>query len=664
MPDTQICPCCSAELTVPSPCPESIRCERCNAEVFLQQTKVKPPSPVLPAKKTPAAPATVPQSLSEPEDDTSKLSLRKQPAASSMMPIFVVIAIGAFLVLGCGAVVVLMAVYRDGPFQDPNRVAATDDARRIAEQQRLEKERDKDGKRNLPKPIEKPLPNIATEPKRVVNDPSNGEPPPPDIVFKTQREKDQRGERIGDGDKEARKGASVDEPVVKPEPKTIVRPDDAKPAPKDPVVIAPKTTPIEPAVAKNLPIKTKRLHALSDEDLRKQLHLVTEIGFNQPGAASLYAPIRKSPGGGMAGNGIVPDVGFAYYAQLAKHYKRTDWLALPWKMGQNCQLGHEHAERLQVYSVNLRRLMRESTPSNDIRPDPEKLRKSLLGGGPSNLTWDKIDALPTLVQMLQPEGRDLRMILVELLEKIDGKEATAALVQRAVYDVEVSVRERAVEALAKRNRAEYEPNLMQAMNAPWPPAAMHASEAIVSLNAKNLLPHLIQQLRSPDPRLPVPQMEKNEKVFYTREFVRVNHLSNCALCHAFSNSKDDLVRGRIPMPGEDPPPQYYQAATGLFVRADITYLRQDFSLVQPVTNPGKWSGYQRFDYLIRTRRSTPVEIKLYNGLAKDNRLLDPSPQREATLSALRQLTNSDLGNTFEAWMPLLNPIRKSAEPVK
>ena len=122
-------------------------------------------------------------------------------------------------------------------------------------------------------------------------------------------------------------------------------------------------------------------------------------------------------------------------------------------------------------------------------------------------------------------------------------------------------------------------------------------------------------------------------------------------------NKEDLVRGRIPTPGEEMPPLYYGDTNGSFVRADITYLRQDFSLVQPVANPGKWPGFQRFDYLLRTRKATPKEIAFLKGLQKDKKLDDPYAQRDAVLFALREITGTDKGIKTESWLPLLEPLQ-------
>jgi hypothetical protein len=135
----------------------------------------------------------------------------------------------------------------------------------------------------------------------------------------------------------------------------------------------------------------------------------------------------------------------------------------------------------------------------------------------------------------------------------------------------------------------------------------------------------------------------------------MNHMSNCLLCHAPSLSKDDLVRGRIPVPGQEMPPAYYGATTGQFVRADTTFLRQDFSVVQPVPNPGKWLGQQRYDYMLRTRKATTKEVAFHMALQKEKKLDTPYMQRDAVLFALRGITGKDLGSKSEAWTELLNP---------
>jgi len=403
----------------------------------------------------------------------------------------------------------------------------------------------------------------------------------------------------------------------------------------------------------------KRRDTASDEDLRKQLLLIPELGFDQTGASVVYNPIRNPKSKLKDISALPPDYGLRVYNQLALSFKQGDRAALPWKMGLDCQLGKETAERLQVFSVNLRLYMRQATPANDIRPDPEKLRQSIMGAGiqvkgrDTPMEWAQPEAIPTLVQMLQTENTPIRMLLVELLANIKGKEASAALAQRALFDLSPPVREKAVESLSTRPDKEFQQVLIDGLRWPWAPVSDHAAEAISALQLKGIVPELIGLLKQQDPNLP---FQGEKKVHFVREMIRVNHLSNCALCHAISTSKEDLVRGRVPIPGEESPPLYYAATTGIFVRADTTFLRQDFSVVQPVTTPLKWPGHQRYDYLLRTRNATPKEVKLYQGIQKENQLAVTYPQRESLLFALREITKSDLGSQVEPWLKLLDPL--------
>jgi hypothetical protein len=123
------------------------------------------------------------------------------------------------------------------------------------------------------------------------------------------------------------------------------------------------------------------------------------------------------------------------------------------------------------------------------------------------------------------------------------------------------------------------------------------------------------------------------------------------LCHAPSISNADMVRGRIPHPSEEPRPLYYDDPAGQFVRADTTFLRQDFSVMQPVRNSGKWPSNQRFDYILRTRKATAAEVEAAKP-AKDGKRVD-FPQREAVLFALREITGKDMGREVKDWQPLL-----------
>jgi len=111
-------------------------------------------------------------------------------------------------------------------------------------------------------------------------------------------------------------------------------------------------------------------------------------------------------------------------------------------------------------------------------------------------------------------------------------------------------------------------------------------------------------------------------VLFRRELVRVNHLKNCQLCHPASGQATDLVRGAIPNPSLPLPasssPVYYSQGES-FVSAGKTFLKQDFSVVQPVVNPGNWSEHQRYDYFVSVRPVSVNEAEKYRSTGEDYR---------------------------------------------
>jgi hypothetical protein len=405
----------------------------------------------------------------------------------------------------------------------------------------------------------------------------------------------------------------------------------------------------------------KRILKRSDEELRKQLLGVPEVGLDQQAAAALYKYLQD------AANVVAPkkvdvplDAGPRFLQQLATQARRPDWIALPWRPTIDAQLGKEQAELFHVLSLELRGLIRAAVPGQDVRPDPDALRKALESGAhPSGVgapkldvkaeDWAKPRAVPVLIQMLQVENQPIRLLLVDRLALVPGKEAGAALAQRAVFDLSFEVRERAVQALAKRPADHYSGALLDALRYPWPPAAEHAAEAIAALKLTTLSPKVAALLKLPDPARPHSATVNGRETMVVREVVRLNHMCNCMVCHAPSLNKDDLVRGRAPMPGEDPPPLYYQDRTGQFVRAEVTFLRQDFSVVQPVAVPGKWPGQQRFDYLVRERPLTDPELKAFVRLKEAAEFV----QKDAILFTLRELTQRDGGRDYAGWADLL-----------
>ena len=173
--------------------------------------------------------------------------------------------------------------------------------------------------------------------------------------------------------------------------------------------------------------------------------------------------------------------------------------------------------------------------------------------------------------------------------------------------------------------------------------AEHAAEALVNLNQVELAPQMVAMLSEPDPTLP--QKRNNEERSTIRELVQVNHLKNCLLCHAVSAEDKDHARGFVPDPERPITAKYYKNTSGLFARADVTYLRQDFSVLQSVPNVGE----MRFDYMVRTRPATAEEIAEAQKYQPQGGKSFSYPQREAVLYALRELTGQKLSEDAAAW---------------
>lgn len=386
-------------------------------------------------------------------------------------------------------------------------------------------------------------------------------------------------------------------------------------------------------------LSIKRRDLADAEELRKQLLLVPEVALDAvPGTASALSAVAKRVGG----SGMYP-------GPVLLLAQRPDLAGLPLRMGLDCQLGKEPAEDLQALSRKLRVHLEAAIPkgTGDPRPDPDLLRQHLLGN--SNREWARAEAVPALLQLLQGENKPVRLVLVELLAQIKDRRASAALAVRALVDLSPAVRQAAVGALRERPRTEYESVLLTGFLYPWPPVADHAAEALVALRDAEAVPLLVKVLEAPDPDRCFRVREGKKEVPVVQELVRVNHLANCMLCHPPSSARSDLVRGAVPTPGQPLPApataaSYYESG-GAFVHADITYLRQDFSVMQTVPQPGTWPANQRYDYLVRLRRATPEEQKALD----QARASTPSPQRLSTLFALRELMGKDLGTTAADW---------------
>src|SRR5439155_25559749 len=165
-------------------------------------------------------------------------------------------------------------------------------------------------------------------------------------------------------------------------------------------------------------------------------------------------------------------------------------------------------------------------------------------------------------------------------------------------------RSAAIEALKARDEQEYTAILLEGLRYPWPAVAENAADAIARLQRIDLVDQLVEMLDQPDPRDPVTEDSGKHKITVVRDLVRINHHRNCLLCHAPGNTDDvsqEVVTGAMPVPGEsfDSRSSRYGGSPDILVRADVTYLRQDFSEMPSVANAAPWPALQRFDFLVR-----------------------------------------------------------------
>ncbi|MBY0228426.1 MAG: SMP-30/gluconolactonase/LRE family protein [Gemmataceae bacterium] len=413
-----------------------------------------------------------------------------------------------------------------------------------------------------------------------------------------------------------------------------------------PVIVPPPVLvlkPLDPPVKKDekRPVVLKRRRDLGEAGLLNQARRVPALNFDRSaGRNETGAVVAAHRAAKIAGKPL-PET------TLAMIDKRADLSGLPLRRGDECKLTPTAAASLDTGSLALREMLATSAGQATVRraaagPAEAGKLSDLLGADKTKFgKWNRPEGVPALMQMLMGEADGVREVLVDQVARIEGKPATQALAQLAVFDLHPRVREAAVKALAARPSGDFLPALLKAFSHPWPPIADHAAEAIAALKLKEAVPGLLRVLDDPDPR--AAYRKPGDDKPYVREMVRVNHLRNCMLCHPPSMGTDDKVRGLVPTPGQ-PIPQgvpYYQGNTGLFVRADVTYLKQDFSVSLPVSDHGAWPAAQRYDFFVRERLARESEVGGEPVLVSD--------QHKAAFFALRELTGLDPGPTASDW---------------
>lgn len=365
----------------------------------------------------------------------------------------------------------------------------------------------------------------------------------------------------------------------------------------------------------------RRINSASDEDLRKQLLKTPEVTLDHPNTARRSMNVQQV---------ALQNPTLHLAPKLMQQW--PDLSGMPYRMGADCQLGKEHAENMQAMSRKLRSIMAESMNKNgrDGRIDADFMKSKM---EPSE--FQKTAAVACMMQMLSPENTDVRKLMVNQLKSIPHRTASEALAKVAMFDLADEVRDEALNALNERPRGEYRQVLLNGLRHVFPAGADHAAEALVSLQDRGAIPALRGMAHEPDPASPY--YDNSTKSWVAPELARVNHLSNCLMCHAPSRNTSDMVRGRMPVSGQPLPPlsQYYEDNTGIFVRADVTYLKQDFSVYQPVDNQGKWPLMQRYDYVVRNRKiETQADLATRMKAAESNSF----PQRQSVMFALGELS--------------------------
>jgi hypothetical protein len=335
--------------------------------------------------------------------------------------------------------------------------------------------------------------------------------------------------------------------------------------------------------------------------------------------------------------------------------RRPDLVGLPFRMGTECRMTEEAAEAFGKAVA-------------EVRGD----EKAPLSGGTTA-------TVAAAMQILGP--RRVHRDVVESIAQVSEREATAALVRLALFSPDDLAREKAAMRLRVRREQDYTDALLEGLRYPLPSVARHAAEALIALERKDLLGKLVEVLETPDPRLAT----KAGSGLQMRELVRINHHRNCLLCHPpfqanvllvnVSTASEERVKDQlerlekmarkaeqalhVAMPSPSQP--FASGADGygrgpddehIRIRADATYLRQDFSAMLPVENADPWPHYQRYDFLVRNRTVDDVEAKEVADKLRPTREGEISPYHRAALFALREMTGLEATSAAD-WRRLL-----------
>ncbi|MGF1578045.1 MAG: HEAT repeat domain-containing protein [Gemmataceae bacterium] len=278
-----------------------------------------------------------------------------------------------------------------------------------------------------------------------------------------------------------------------------------------------------------------------------------------------------------------------YLKAMIKH--RQDLQGVPFLMGKTCRLPEEcwlsfDTSRSCLHSA-LNTPVNLSLPAKEIsRADPGTLKRNAASQmwnvfhrqlaqnnmiGVTNTLASHKAGISILMQVMAPESKEFKDGLVASVSQIPHIDATKALAHLAIFAEAKDTHKRAIKALELRREQHYTDVLARGLNYPWPDVARNATEAIVALDRKDMVPALIAMLEQPDPRMPYKLNKPNKAnkankankgLFRIRHLVKVFHNQNCLLCHppVSPEAAGNLsLQGRVatfssPVPNSPTPP--------------------------------------------------------------------------------------------------------------
>jgi hypothetical protein len=303
---------------------------------------------------------------------------------------------------------------------------------------------------------------------------------------------------------------------------------------------------------------------------------------------------------------------------IAQMERRAELRGMPFVMGAACRLDLNRAQSFQSSVQAVRDGMEADSRSSGSHQKEHTPFWTTYLAETQGQGIDTEHGVAALTQILGPEGKTMRTNLVQRLKLSNRPEAIKAIARAAVFDADGETRIAAIKAIKdehKEQSVQVTEVLMHGIRYPLAIVAKRSAQAMIALDRKDLLPQLAAVLGEPAPGDPVETTVNDHKVNVVREVVRINHHRNCLLCHPPSQTgSTQEVPGVIPIPGSPFPSSPREAYGNAqshgepMVRADTTYLRQDFSVMMPVENAAPWPELQRFDFLVRTRTVEGKEL--------------------------------------------------------